>query len=219
MVDFAANPRTKLFGDFGIAYIRFGKAHNGGPAKRRTVVTLPKFEWIIGILDEWINDVRPLLAAPPITSLWPTERGGVITADAISTQFATVRRAAGLHEDLNFHSLLRSYVTHLVEQGYDAYLSCVGCLQRIRCSTSCQRSLTGMHTSARWSSERTAFATSERGWHDSRLCRWRSIRNSRCRPHWPSCWMMLHGSWTLGCCRPGTRINRRVVRSRLPSYC
>jgi site-specific recombinase XerD len=121
LVDFAANPRAKLFGEFGIAYIRFGKAHNGGPAKRRSVVTLPEFEWVVGILDEWINDVRPLLAPPRMTSLWPTERGGVITADAISTQFATVRRAAGLHEELDFHSLRRSYVTHLVEEGYDAY--------------------------------------------------------------------------------------------------
>ena len=32
-----------------------------------------------------------------------------------------ILREAGLVEDLDFHSLRRSYVTHLVEDGYDAF--------------------------------------------------------------------------------------------------
>ncbi|MDR6198383.1 site-specific recombinase XerC [Microbacterium sp. SORGH_AS428] len=35
--------------------------------------------------------------------------------------FAEVNREAGLTDDLDFHSLRRSYVTHLVEEGYDAF--------------------------------------------------------------------------------------------------
>lgn len=57
-------------------------------------------------------------------SLWPSERGGglaPITADSVSRMFTAVRREVGLDDGLDFHSLRRSYVTHLVELGYDAF--------------------------------------------------------------------------------------------------
>lgn len=62
--------------------------------------------------------------APLATMLWPSERGqGVapIAADSLSRAFAEVKREAGLDDTLDFHSLRRSYVTHLVEIGYDAF--------------------------------------------------------------------------------------------------
>ena len=45
----------------------------------------------------------------------------MITADAVSRAFTEVKREAGLDDTLDFHSLRRSYVTHLIEDGYDAF--------------------------------------------------------------------------------------------------
>lgn len=120
-VDLASNPRARHFGDVGIIYVRFGKAMRGSPPKRRTVLTLPEFDWIVECMRQWKDEVRPLLAPPGSTALWPSERSGMLAADSVSRAFTEVRREAGLEEDLDFHSLRRSYVTHLVEDGYDAF--------------------------------------------------------------------------------------------------
>jgi site-specific recombinase XerD len=121
LVDFATNPAARQFGDFGIIYIRHGKAMRGSPPKRRSVLTVPEFDWVIECMRQWVDEVRPLAAPPRSTSLWPSERGGMITADALSRAFTEIRREAGLDEELDFHSLRRSYVTHMVEDGYDAF--------------------------------------------------------------------------------------------------
>ncbi|WP_253259159.1 tyrosine-type recombinase/integrase [Subtercola boreus] len=121
LVDLASNPRARHFGEVGIVYVRFGKAMRGSPPKRRAVLTLPEFGWIVECMRQWTDDVRPLLAPPGSTALWPSERSSMLTADSLSRAFAEVRHEAGLHDDLDFHSLRRSYVTHLVEDGYDAF--------------------------------------------------------------------------------------------------
>jgi hypothetical protein len=46
-------------------------------------------------------------AANGSPALWPSERGGRIDRDAL-----------GLGAGLDFHSLRRSYVTHLIEDGW-----------------------------------------------------------------------------------------------------
>lgn len=119
--DLGFNPRARQFGDAGILYVRFGKAMRGSPPKRRSVLTLPEFGWAVECLAQWRAEVLPLCARPGSTSLWPSERGGIVGADTVSRAFAEVRREAGLDEGLDFHSLRRSYVTHLVEDGYDAF--------------------------------------------------------------------------------------------------
>jgi site-specific recombinase XerD len=122
LVDLASNPRARQFGDAGIIYVRFGKAMKGSPPKRRTVLTLPQFSWAVECLQQWRDEIRPLYAPPGSTSLWPSERGiQIVTAGQISRAFTEVKREAGLTDDLDFHSLRRSYVTHLVEEGYDAF--------------------------------------------------------------------------------------------------
>ena len=50
--------------------------------------------------------------------LWPSERGPRLTLDSYATRFADYRRAAGLPDGLSLHGF-RSYVTHLIEAGYD----------------------------------------------------------------------------------------------------
>lgn len=122
LVDLAANPQARQFGNAGIIYVRHGKAMRGSPPKRRSVLTVPEFDWAVECLRQWTEDVRPLYAPAGSTWLWPSERGtAAIAADSLSRAFNEVKREAGLDEDLDFHSLRRSYVTHLVEIGYDAF--------------------------------------------------------------------------------------------------
>lgn len=42
-------------------------------------------------------------------------------ADPTSRAFNEIRREADLDEGLDFHPLRRSYVTHMIEDGYDAF--------------------------------------------------------------------------------------------------
>lgn len=122
LVDFATNPQAPQFGEAGIVYVRHGKAMRGSPPKRRSVMTVPEFGWAEQCVRQWIEEVRPLYASPGSTQMWPSERGTkAIAADSLSRGFNEVKRAAGLDEALDFHSLRRSYVTHMVELGYDAF--------------------------------------------------------------------------------------------------
>ncbi len=118
LADFGANPKAVEFGRYGVVYVRHGKAMKGSPPKRRSVLTV--FGWAAENVAEWITDVRPALARPDDSCLWPTERGGRLGPTRINTHFLAVRRELGLDEGLTFHSLRRSYVTHLIEDGFDA---------------------------------------------------------------------------------------------------
>jgi site-specific recombinase XerD len=51
--------------------------------------------------------------------MWPTERGPRISVNAIDRRMADYRRSLGLPDGLDCHSLRRSYVTHLIEDGWD----------------------------------------------------------------------------------------------------
>ncbi|MFB7620418.1 tyrosine-type recombinase/integrase [Kitasatospora sp. NPDC056181] len=52
-------------------------------------------------------------------ALWPSERGPRIGLQRLDSRFAAYRDALGLDPALEFHSLRRSYITHLIEDGYD----------------------------------------------------------------------------------------------------
>jgi integrase/recombinase XerC len=49
-----------------------------------------------------------------------SERAARVGLQRINSRFAAYRDALGLPGGLDFHSLRRSYVTHLVEDGWDA---------------------------------------------------------------------------------------------------
>jgi site-specific recombinase XerD len=60
----------------------------------------------------------PMLGACSIASAAP-ERADRISLEYIDHRFQAARGALGLPDGLDFHSLRRSYVTHLTEDGAD----------------------------------------------------------------------------------------------------
>jgi integrase/recombinase XerC len=117
LADFGANPHAAEFGRLGVLYVRHGKAMKGSAPKQRSVLSV--FGWAAECLEEWLAEVRPLLAAKNSTVLWPTERGGRVGGTRVDEHFGAVRRELGLPVELTFHSFRRSYVTHLIEDGFD----------------------------------------------------------------------------------------------------
>ncbi len=117
VADFGANPHAVEYGEYGVCYVRHGKAMKGSPPRRRSVLTV--WPWIVEILQQWVTDVRPLFAVGPGPALWPSERAPRVGLQQINARLAHYRDALGLDANLDFHSLRRSYVTHLIESGWD----------------------------------------------------------------------------------------------------
>ena len=117
IVDFGRNPDGAEFGEYGVLYVRHGKAQKGSPPKRRGVVTV--WDWSAEILQEWIEEFRPLFTTARSPACWPSERGSRIGLSSINTRLASYRDELGLDSALDFHSL-RTYVTHVIEDGFDA---------------------------------------------------------------------------------------------------
>jgi integrase/recombinase XerC len=118
VADFGRNPHAQEFGDFGICYLRYGKANKGSAPKPRSVLTV--WSWAPEVLQEWVGEFRGLLARPGSPALWPSERGERVGLQRLNSRFVAYRDALGLDGGLEFHSLRRSYVTHLIEDGWDA---------------------------------------------------------------------------------------------------
>ena len=60
VADFGRNPRGAEFGDYGVLYVRHGKAKKGSPPKRRSVLAV--FDWTAELLEQWTEEVRPLFS-------------------------------------------------------------------------------------------------------------------------------------------------------------
>ena len=118
VVDFGLNPKAAEFGRFGVCYVRHGKAMRGSPPKRRSVLTV--WDWTAEVVEEWISEVRTHYPTADQPALFPSERSPRICLSQLNRTFAECRTAIGLDLGLDFHSLRRSYVTHLIESGFDA---------------------------------------------------------------------------------------------------
>jgi len=77
------------------------------------------WEWTAEVLQEWFTEIRPLFGVDGNPAAWPSERGPRIGCQRLDSRFIGYRQALGLDDGLDFHSLRRSYVTHLIEDGWD----------------------------------------------------------------------------------------------------
>ena len=120
-VDWSGNAAAGEFGRYGALLVRFGKATKGSPPRRRTVLTT--MAWAGEAVAEWTEQIRPeyLRGAGGSVgnALWPTERGGRISVGHVNERFADYRDALGLDTVLGPHCLRHSYVSHLLEDGFD----------------------------------------------------------------------------------------------------
>ena len=109
VADFGRNPHGPEFGDYGVCYVRYGKARKGSPPNQRSVLTV--WDWVPEILEQWISEVRPActaLAGSDSGALWPSERAERIALSAINARLARYRDELGLPKALDFHSLRRA---------------------------------------------------------------------------------------------------------------
>ena len=106
--DFGANPSAPQFGRLGVVRVRHGKAMKGSAPKQRSVLTV--FGWAAECVQEWLEEVRPLLGTAGNPALWPTERDGRVSDSRIEGHFRRLVRELGLEGEVTVHSLRRSYV-------------------------------------------------------------------------------------------------------------
>jgi integrase/recombinase XerD len=115
-VDFERNPHATEFGRFGAVHVRWGKAHQGSAPKRRTVLTV--FDWSAEVMAHWTGQGLPRFDDAGL-DLFPSERGTLVSEVALSARFRRYRDELGLPDGLDMHSFRRSYVSHLIEAGFD----------------------------------------------------------------------------------------------------
>ncbi len=115
--DFGRNPQAPEFGRFAAVHVRHGKAKRASPPKRRTVLTV--WPWTVEVLEQWFTEVRPLFGSDGNGGVAVRTRAAGRRGAAGSPDGGVSRSRSGWTRCWISTSLRRSYVTHLIEDGWD----------------------------------------------------------------------------------------------------
>ena len=66
LADLRHNPQVRSIAGYGAVFVRLGKASNGSPPKRRTVLTVPEMDWVVPVLEQWTEEVARVHRPAPI---------------------------------------------------------------------------------------------------------------------------------------------------------
>ena len=91
--DFGPNPHVPDYGMFGAVAIRWAKGTAGSGPRRRTVLTVPEFDWVVPMLQAWTSPGHRdrFTTADRSAALWPSERGDRAALGSLGDSFAAAR--------------------------------------------------------------------------------------------------------------------------------
>jgi integrase/recombinase XerD len=84
--DFGPNPHLPDYGPFGATTVRWAKGTTASGPRRRTVLTVPEFDWVVDLLEFWISAAGRgrFPTAERSSALWPSERSHRVSLGALA---------------------------------------------------------------------------------------------------------------------------------------